>query len=229
MAITDVIDQMFAAGKDLAARGEGLVQRQLDLPPPGPERDRALQQLGIGALAGGALAVLLGTGAGRRVAGTAATLGGVAALGKIAADAYATWQARQGAGEAAAGAPIVALDGEAAEQRGRLLLRAMLAAARADGHIDSAERARIQRLTMQLGLDDELRLMIDAELARPLDLAELAAGAGDPAAATEVYLASLAVIDLNHPDERAHLDQLAAALGLDPALAAELEARATAG
>lgn len=229
MAFKDLLDQMLAAGKDLATQGQGVADQHLKVPPAGPERDQMLANLGKGALGGAALAVLLGTRGGRRVTGTAATLGGVALLGKVAMDAYNTWKGQQDSGAApAAGTSVAQLSGDAAEQRSQALFRAMIAAAKADGHIDDAERAQLARAVGQLGLETDTRLMLDAELARPLSAAEVAAGADSPAAAAEIYLTSLFVIDVDVPQERAYLDELAGALRLEPALAAQLETQARA-
>ena len=238
MAFKDMLDQMLAAGKDLAGQGQGFARQHLNLPPAGPDRQQALANLGKGALGGAALAALLGTKGGRRLTGTAATLGGIAALGKVAFDAYQTWQTNQAQG-GQPGAPVGELSGpevgggdlgeQAGEQRSQLLLRAMIAAAKADGHIDETERANIAKAIGQLGLDADTRLMLDAELARPLDPIAVAAGADTPEVAAEVYLASLFVIDVDAPVERAYLDRLASALGLAPSLAAQLEAQAQAG
>ena len=230
MAFKDMLDQMLAAGRDLANQGQAYAEQKLNVPSSGPERDAALSNLGKGALAGGALALLLGSSAGRKLTGTAAALGGLGALGKVAYDAFQSWQADQaptGAGAAQqTGTPVGELAGDAAEQRSRALFRAMIAAAKADGHIDDAERAAIRNASMQIGLDDDTRLMLEAELARPLDAAEIAAGADSPEAAAEIYLASLFVIDIDQPSERAYLDQLATALNLHPGLAQQSEATA---
>ncbi len=230
MAFKDMLDQMLAAGRDLANQGQAYAEQKLNVPSSGPERDAALSNLGKGALAGGALALLLGSSAGRKLTGTAAALGGLGALGKVAYDAFQSWQADQpstGAGAAQqTGTPVGELSGDAAEQRSRALFRAMIAAAKADGHIDDAERAAIRNASLQIGLDDDTRLMLEAELARPLDAAEIAAGADSPEAAAEIYLASLFVIDIDQPSERAYLDQLATALHLQPGLAQQLEATA---
>ena len=226
MALQDMLDQMLAAGRELAAKGQTFAEEKLNIPAEGAERDQALANLGKGALAGGALAILLGSKAGRRLAGTAAALGGMTALGKVAHDAYQSWRADQAGTAAAPGAPLGALTGDAAEQRSRALFRAMIAAAKADGHIDNTERAAIQSRMRQIGLDDETRLMFEAELAQPLDVAEVAAAADSPEAAAEIYLASLFVIDVDEPAERAYLDKLAAALKLQPALARQLETTA---
>lgn len=226
MALKDMLDQMLAAGRGLATQGQAYAEQKLNVPSDGPERDAALSNLGTGALAGGALALLLGTGAGRKLAGTAAAIGGIGALGKVAYDAFQSWQADQSTTAVQSGTPLGQLTGDAAEQRSRLLFRAMIAAAKADGHIDEAERAAIGSASSQIGLDDDTRLMLEAELARPLDAAEIAAGADSAEAAAEIYLASLFVIDIDQPSERAYLDRLASALKLEPGLAQQLEAKA---
>jgi uncharacterized membrane protein YebE (DUF533 family) len=228
MALSHMLDELLAAGRDLAAKGQSAAERTLDIPQQGPARDQALSNLGKGALGGGALALLLGTGTGRKLAGTAAALGGIGLLGKVAYDAYGSWKAKNAGAPAEPGTPVSALTGEAAEQRSLVLLRAMIAAAKADGHIDDAERGNIERALVQLGLDDDSRLVLEAELARPLDVLEIVAAADSTETAAEIYLASLFVIDVDVPDERRYLDHLAGALRLDPGLAAELEAQARA-
>jgi len=221
-----MLDEFLAAGRNLAAQGQSLAERKLAIPQQGPEREQVLSNLGKGALGGGVLGLLLGNKTGRRLAGTAATLGGIAAIGKVAYDAYGNWKAKNATAQADPGPPVDALTGPAAEQRSLTLLRAMIAAAKADGHIDDAERANIHNGLVQLGLDDDNRQLIEAELARPLDVLEIASAADSTEAAAEVYLASLFVIDVDAPAERRYLDHLAGALRLDPGLAAELEARA---
>jgi uncharacterized membrane protein YebE (DUF533 family) len=227
MAFKDMLDQMLAAGKDLTAQGSDLAEKHLNFPPEGPERDAMLGNLGKGALAGGALIALLGTGVGRKLTGTAAALGGIGLLGKVAHDAFKTWQADQG-DSADSGTPIQQLPGAEAEQRSQTLFKSMIAAAKADGHIDDAERAAIQSAIAKLGLDDDTRLMMEAELARPLDVQEIAAAADSKEAAAEIYLASLFVIDTANAAESGYLDRLAAALDIHPALAAQLQEKAQA-
>jgi uncharacterized membrane protein YebE (DUF533 family) len=145
----------------------------------------------------------------------------------VAHDAFRTWQADQG-DSSEAGTPVQQLPGAAAEERSKALFKAMIAAAKADGHIDDAERAAIQRSIASLGLDDDTRLVMEAELARPLDVQEIAATADSKEAAAEIYLASLFVIDTANPAERSYLDRLAAALDIHPALAAQLQEKAQA-
>jgi len=112
MAFRDMLDQMLAAGKDLAAQGTNLAEKHMSLPPEGPERDAITD----------------------------------------------------------------------------------------------------------LHLDDDTKLMMEAEFARPLNVPGIAAEADSTEAAAEIYLASLFVIDTARPAERHYLDRLATALGLHPEL-----------
>lgn len=93
-----------------------------------------------------------------------------------------------------------------------LLVRAMIAAAKADGTIDADERARI--LDRFGTLDAEERAFLDAEMAAPLDLDGLLDGVVEPALKAEVYAASLMAIELDTPAEKLYLQLLAAKLDL---------------
>jgi uncharacterized membrane protein YebE (DUF533 family) len=102
---------------------------------------------------------------------------------------------------------------EADVQRAAMLaLRAMIAAAKADGRIDDAE---IDRIAGQLeDAEPEARDFVRDEMRRPLDLAGLAAQARTPKEAAEIYAASLMAIEVDTRAERDHLARLADALGL---------------
>jgi uncharacterized membrane protein YebE (DUF533 family) len=118
--------------------------------------------------------------------------------------------------------PLDTLEGKALDARANLLVRAMVAAARADGHIDAAERQKIQEYLTEQGERDAAR-WIDAELSRPLDPHVLAREVTDMELATEVYLASLLTIEVDHFMERGYLDELARALKLDDNLKGSIE------
>jgi uncharacterized membrane protein YebE (DUF533 family) len=199
-----------------------------------------------GALAGGLVSVLLGSKGARKLGGKALTYGGIAVVGALAYNAYRNWQAQQTGAPAPAPVradqplalpppetpfhPSHAPGGENA--LALTLLHAMIAAARADGHVDAAERARIVGRLDDIGLPAEDRSFLEQELARPVDIDRLVREATTPEVAAEVYAASLLVITPDQPAERAYLELLAARLGLDPGLKAELEkavAAATAG
>jgi uncharacterized membrane protein YebE (DUF533 family) len=109
-----------------------------------------------------------------------------------------------------------------------LYLRAMVAAAAADGQIDAAERARIAQGMRQAGIDEEATRWLESELAAPADVEELAAGVGTPEKAAQVYTAARLAIDPDSIQERTFLTNLAQALDLDQRLRDQIDATAAA-
>ncbi|MGO2133746.1 MAG: tellurite resistance TerB family protein [Halomonas sp.] len=174
-------------------------------------------------LGGGALGMLLGTKRGRSMGGSALKYGAIASIGMLA---YKAWQNRGDGQPEQQGQPMEQLQGSDQEQRSTALLQAMIMAARADGHIDDQERSLITEQIGQLGADDEMNRWVQQQLQAPLDAHALAAQADSPQAAREMYLISVAVVDDQNAMERAWLDQLGSALGLEPELCAELERQA---
>jgi uncharacterized membrane protein YebE (DUF533 family) len=154
-------------------------------------------------------------------------LGTLAGLGGIAYKTYQDWQSKQtGQALPQAGTSVESLTGTQAEHRSLTLLKAMIAAAKADGHIDAKEGAKIEGLVSKLELDAETAKLIKTELAKPLDPKDIAAAADSPAAAAEIYLTSLLVIDVANKKERAYLDQLAEYLKIPKDLAQQMEDQA---
>lgn len=96
-----------------------------------------------------------------------------------------------------------------------LLVRAMIAAAKADGEVDPDEPARIVARLKTVGAQDNALRFVEEELAKPVDLYSITAEVRDAATAAEVYAASLAAIQLDTEAERTYLDNLALRLGLD--------------
>jgi uncharacterized membrane protein YebE (DUF533 family) len=176
-------------------------------------------------------------------------LGGMAALGALAYKAWQDYQAKQQ--QAGGGAPATppfgtgtppaarfvgdATPAPQAEAHSRAVLAAMIAAAKADGHVDDQERAQIEQ-ALRGGdaggaADAELTAWFEQELRRPLDPAEVArAAGGDGALAAEVYLASVLVASGSGGAagtmERLYLDALARELKLPDGLKASLQAQA---
>jgi uncharacterized membrane protein YebE (DUF533 family) len=103
-----------------------------------------------------------------------------------------------------------------------LLLRAMIAAAYADGALDVAERGRITSRLDQAGLTDEERDFLRRELDAPRPLAEIAAAATSREDAEQVYAASLLAVEVDTDAERAYLEELRRALGIYPAEASAI-------
>jgi len=176
---------------------------------------------GKGALAGGALGLLLGKNKGTR---KIATYGGLAAIGVMAYKAYGDYQQQQ-QGAAAGNKPrtVDLLPPPQAEIHSQAILTALVAAAKADGHIDARERQVIEGEFSRVNQDAELQQWLKAELEKPLDPAEVARAATTPEIASEMYLASLMAADEQNFMERAYLDELARELKLDDALKLRLK------
>lgn len=189
-----------------------------------------------GAAAGGLLAMLLG-GKGRKTAGRVLTHGGAAVLGALAFRAWQNWQA----GKAAATGPVANAQ-EATAMEARFLpgatpaaggepfelslVRAMVGAARADGHIDAAEQSRIFEQVERAGLDAEAKAVVFDLLNAPVGVSEVAASAATPEQGAELWLASRLAVDPDNASERAYLDALAHRLKLAPDLVQHLERQA---
>ncbi|MDH0304926.1 MULTISPECIES: tellurite resistance TerB family protein [unclassified Pseudomonas] len=215
-----LLDQLLKTGQSMLQNQQGKV--------PGDKGAGGLGGLlsgaGGGALAAGAMGLLLGSKKARKYGGKALTYGGLAALGVLAYKAYGNWQARQGMGNQEP-QTLDRLPPAQAEQHSQAVLRALVAAAKSDGHIDERERALIEGEFTRLDSDRELQHWLHAELNKPLDPAEVARAAQTPEMAAEMYLASVMMVDQENFMERSYLDELARQLRLDPALRQELESQ----
>lgn len=177
-------------------------------------------------LGGGALGLLVGSKRGRNLGGKAIKYGAIAGVGMLAWKAWQNSRSDGQADTAREGRAMEQLEGKAREQRSLELLQAVIMAARADGHIDDRERALITEQIDGLGADAELHDWVQRQLEAPLDAEALARQADSPQAAREMYLISVAVVDDQNPMERAWLDQLGGALGLDDGVRQEIERQA---
>lgn len=176
---------------------------------------------GKGALTGGALGLLLGK---NKTTRKLATYGGLAAIGLMAYKAYGDYRQQQdGAAAAAEPRTVDRLPPPQVEVHSQAILKALVAAAKADGHIDARERAVIEGEFIRVNQDAELQQWLHAELEKPLDPTEVASAASTPEIAAEMYLASLMAADEQNFMERAYLDELARQLKLDDALKSRLE------
>ena len=221
------LDELLKAGRELADKGQTIAEDKLNLGEAGETRDATLSGMKKGALAAGVLAILLGTKTGRKVTGSAIKLGSIAAIGGIAWKAYQNYKDKnEGITNSNNGAmPINELDDKAAHQRSVTLLKAMIAAAKSDGHVADTELVEIDKQIKSLGLAGDTAKIIQEELAKPLDIAEIATLAeGDEAKAAEIYLVSAVVTDRENDKERQYLDDLAKAMKIPDELLAELNA-----
>ncbi len=146
----------------------------------------------------------------------------------MAFQAYQAWQRSQ-ASAAPQQTPQTAdlLSGTQVEEHSHAVLRALIAAAKADGRIDESEKHLISSEIGKHTDDPNLQQWLDDEVAKPLDPTEVAQAAqNDPAMAAEMYLASVMLVDDQQDAERNYLDELAAALQIDPELQVHLEQQA---
>lgn len=149
---------------------------------------------------GGLLSQLGGSG-GAGLAGILAAAGGMASMGGKNMGGMLDQFAKSGAA-----APQ-------AEETAALMLRAMIQAAKCDGGIDEAERAKILD-TVGDDADAEDIAFVQAQLTAPVDVDALAADTPAPLRA-QVYSASLMAIRLDTQPEAQYLDALARAMELD--------------
>ncbi len=225
MDVGGLFDQLLQSGRELVAKGQNLAEEKLGIPSQATQREETFSSMGKGAAMAGVAALLLGTRAGRGLTGVALKLGSLGAIGGLAYKTFQDWQAKN-AGAAAAlpdlGPTVDVLSGPPLEKRSLTLLKAMIAAAKADGHIDDRERSAIDGYLQKLNLDAESQRFVLEELSKPLSAKEVASGSDSPAAAAEIYLTSLLAINLDNAQERAYLEELARELKLPPELVSEL-------
>lgn len=201
-----------------------------------------------GAAAGGVMGLLVGSKKGRKFAGKAATVGGAALIGGIAFKAYKSWQqnnqqasapnvahnSAQGSGQTIGynSTPAHHFSGdqiaqpEISEAFQLTIIKAMIGAAKSDGHIDETEQKRIFDAVEQMSLSSEMKGLVFDLLRQPIYVEELAHGAQSIEQKSEVYLASCLAIDLDNPAEYHYLEKLATALGLPVDLAEQIKIQA---
>lgn len=189
-----------------------------------------------GGLAGGVLANVLAGKKAKKLAGSAVKIGGLALVGGLA---YKAWQNYQQGGSGSsgpgieappAGGPFMpeASDTQGANSLSLLLARAMIAAAKADGQIDTRESQVILNQINGLDLPAEDKAFLFEEYGRALDVTALAEDVDSPEHAAEVYAASVLMVDPPSAPERIYLDTLARELRLDAGLAKEIHTAVTA-
>jgi uncharacterized membrane protein YebE (DUF533 family) len=187
-----------------------------------------------GAAVGGVLGLLLGNKKVRKMGGGVLGYGGAAAVGALAMHAYQAYkrgQAVQGtvpmSVEQIENVPAAALPHATPAADGApfelVLVKAMVGAAKADGHIDATEQRRLFSEVERMGLDSEAKAYVFDLLTKPVDLASVAGCVTTPEQGAELYLASRLAIDPDEPSERAYLDALATRLKLPAELRAHLD------
>lgn len=175
--------------------------------------------------AGLAAGMLLSGGKPTKMLGNAARLGAMAAVGGLAYKAWQSYQEKQSSNSSVPDEdPFIPAPGNEAaqEELGKTLVRAMIAAAKADGRIDAEEKEAIFERLKAMPLSAEEKAWVFDELSAPLDINAVVARADTPEHAAEIYAASLVAITADTPAEQAYLQALAAKLRLEPALITEI-------
>lgn len=187
---------------------------------------------------GGIAALLMSSKKARSFAGSAAKVGGAALLGSLAFKAFKNWQASSAKAQpekTALNQELAALPQTEATFEYELqsnadfqltLVKAMIAAAKADGHIDDIEQTRIFDAVEQMPSSNDFKFMMMDLLRYPTSVQELASEVNSLEQKTELYLISCFAIDVDNEAENRHLNALANALELPHALTLELQQQA---
>ena len=194
-------------GKELAKKGEDVLVEKLKLEDTELSREALRKGVGTGAAAG-ALALLLSSRSGRKIV----TLGSLSALGVVAYKAH-----KNGKMPTSVNDVIGLLKGKAADDRADVLLKAMIAAAHADGDLNEAEMKLLK------AYDGATQDALKSYLSKSYSARDIAALSTSEQEAAEIYAISCRIADGLNPAERNYLEALAMGLGLDPELAALIE------
>ncbi|MET0569227.1 MAG: tellurite resistance TerB family protein [Hyphomicrobiaceae bacterium] len=188
-----------------------------------------------GAAAGGIGAVVLGTQAGRALAGSALKLGALALIGGLAYKAVQNYQQGKpligpgqdlGLAEAPRGSGFES--GAVTHDAALLYIRGMIAAAAADGRIDASEQQKIMGSLTQAGLGADAEEFLANELNNPATATELASAVNSEQEAVQLFTAARIAVDVDNQQEHAFLVDLAQKLGMDGKLVAHVDAAARA-
>lgn len=204
MDFSKILNQVFDVAKD--ATTNGLIK--------GNSKNDQIAKIGGGAAAIGLISMIFG----RKGGSSLAKLGSLAALGSLAYQAYQSYQKQNSGASELTQDSFSQVDMNVASQA---ILKAMIAAAVADGTITEDEKATI---IAQVGEEAEVLEWIEQELNNPATVADIANQVGkNQALATQVYLVARTVCANLDRKEIVFLANLAEALGLPDALVEQLE------
>jgi uncharacterized membrane protein YebE (DUF533 family) len=116
--------------------------------------------------------------------------------------------------------------GPAATDHSLRLVRAMIAATKADGKLTDDERERLLDRIGPAQFDPDVQDWLQREFRAKLDIEAVVEGCCDsPRRSVEIYLASLMAIDLDAAEEHVWLRRLAGRLGLERRLVDAIHAK----
>ncbi|BDF93492.1 MULTISPECIES: tellurite resistance TerB family protein [Pseudoalteromonas] len=191
----------------------------------------------LGGVAGGGLTSLVGGKSSKKTGKKAIKYGALAAVGGLAWKAYKQYSEQHKATQqptpkhtnrfdfTPATMPEQCFSQVVEDESGSgqlILMRAMIAAAYADGHIDETERQKIFAQVESMTLSMQEKAMLFDELRKPMTLSELVQAVPNAQTGIEVYTASASAIDLQQPISQQYLDALADQLCLPSELVSSI-------
>lgn len=108
-------------------------------------------------------------------------------------------------------------------ERAERMIRAMIYAAKADGHIDDLEKTKIVAQIKQMNLGQQGQEVVNKALQDPLDPTEIARGVTDEEEALQLFALSCASISLDNALEKNYIDSLAQALYIPNDIKTDIE------
>ena len=188
-------------------------------------------------LAGGMAGSFLMSKKGRKFGKNALKVGGVAAVGALAYTAYKKYSNKQkGIVDhsisqnnelltAPANSNFIpqSNDKEAMQNLEIILVKAMIAASRADGQMDVNENQAIFKQIKSFELSEDEESLLMHQMSQPIDMDELINNATSVEIASEIYAVSVLAIDDINEAERNYLTLLSMRLNLPNELASEIE------
>lgn len=162
----------------------------------------------------------------KAVGGNASVVGSVKNAGQgmlgSAQGLLASLMAGQGA-MAQPQAPAAIAAPQASPEFALAVIRAMIGAAKADGHVDAVETDKIFGQIESQGLNAQEKSLLMREMANTPNVADIAAAAKTQEEAAQIYLAATLVCDSQCAAEQAYLANLAQSLKLEPAFTQALQ------
>lgn len=208
-ALTQILDQ-------ISTQGRGAMDRIQRTTPAG---------MG-GLLGAGALGAILGNFSGDIMKNVA-----LAGAGAVAWNFFQKWkgQAQEEKEQPynAGQAQVQRVSSQTVDPTTKLVIMAMIFAARADGSIDAAERQRIDTILQNMFPQQDTQVLVRQMSDATLDPQKVAMLVSSPEQAEDVLRLSCAVIDIDNYMERSYIDGLAKALRITPQREREIENEAS--
>ncbi len=191
----------------------------------------------VSGLAGGLAGSFLMSKKGRKIGKSAMKVGGVAAMGALAYSAYKKYSSKQDGTANSATAehnPLLTVpdnssflplknDTQALQKLELILIKAMIAASRADGQMDVDESQTIFKQIKSFNLNEDEESLLMHQMSQSINMDELIESATSVELASEIYAVSLMAINEINEAERNYLTMLSMRLGLPKELVSEIE------